>query len=404
VTDEDTTLMATIASDEISEEENAEADADAKEEKGERRGKVRDRVALLPAACGQSVSDQQSLSDGAEADHGALLTIDEVLDLAGCGKFQVRLHAITGLGYMADTAELLFVTFLLPEFATMWPELSRPQLSLVPALSAAGALLAAPLWGLASDLHGRRSVFLGSLCLVVVAGLAGAAVSSFIAFLVTRVLVGAGLGGALTSTFVVFMEFCPTAQRGKGTMLLTLWGVLGVFYVGLCARFVIPAFGWRAYCVSAALPSCVLLLLRAPLPESPRWLQSRGRSEEAMGVLRQVASINGTFLPVKLQLAPLPEAPRSVESFRQLARPPLLRTFLTLAVVWFGLSTAYAGFTFWLPSFLAAKSMSPLDTYETYLLMCVAEVPGLFLATAGRNNYNTKRILGSKFLKDLTSR
>lgn len=328
------------------------------------------------------------------------LTIDEVLELVGFGRFQVRLQAISGLGYMADTAELLFVTFLLPEFAKLWPHLTRAQLSLVPALSAAGTLVAAPVWGLASDLFGRRVVFLGSMCLMAFAGLASALAPSFWPFIATRVLVGAGLGGALAVDFVVFIEYVPAAQRGVSTMLVTLYGVAGVLYVGLSARFVLPALGWRWYCACAALPSCLLLVIRYWVPESPRYLLLQGRMAEAVSALRVVAAANGRAhaLPARFALVPMAPAPSGRTLILRLLSSPLLRTLLTLCSVWFGLSCAYAGFTFWLPTFLASRSVEGLDIYETYLVMTAAEVPGLLLATAAIDRIGRRAVLSATLL------
>lgn len=332
-----------------------------------------------------------------DASRAGALTIDEALDLAGFGWFQLRLQAIAGMGYMADTAELLFVTFLLPEFARLWPHLTPAQLSMVPALSAAGTLVAAPVWGALSDVYGRRLVFLSSMCLMAAAGLASATAPSFWSFVATRVVVGAGLGGALAVDFVVFVEFVPTAQRGASTMLVTMWGVAGVLYVGLCARLLLPSLGWRVYCASAALPSCVLLLVRLWVPESPRYLLLRGRATEAASVLRQVAAANGRAhaLPAQLTLVPMQAAARTG---RELLGPPLLRTLLTLCFIWFGLSCAYAGFTFWLPTFLASRSVRGLAIFETFLVMTAAEVPGLLLATAAIDRLGRRAVLSITLL------
>ncbi|KAG8469932.1 hypothetical protein KFE25_006387 [Diacronema lutheri] len=358
-------------------------------------GKGRARDALLHAC-----ADTSERADLPGAPSERALTIDEVLDLAGFGRFQLRLQAISGLGYMADTAELLFVTFLLPEFARLWPHLTRAQLALVPALSALGTLVAAPLWGVASDVFGRRVVFLGSMGLMAFAGLASAAAPAFWPFVAARVLVGAGLGGALAVDFVVFVEYVPARQRGVSTMLITLWGVAGVLYVGATARLLLPTLGWRCYCASAALPSCALLLARFWVAESPRFLLLRGRADEAARVLRAVAATNGrsAALPVRLTLAPLPPPPALGELLRTLLRAPHARPLLLLSCVWCGLSCAYAGFTFWLPTFLAAKSVRGLDVYETFLLMTAAEVPGLLLATAAIDRVGRRGVLSATLI------
>jgi hypothetical protein len=182
------------------------------------------KASLLRSAASEAAhvveSSPASVDDADDDAPAGGLTIDDCLDRIGFGRFQLKLQVISGLGYLADTAELLFVTFLLPEFATIWPHLTRAQLSLIPALSAAGTLVSAPAWGLASDLLGRRRVFVGSMGLVAAAGLSGALAPGFWPFVATRVLVGAGLGGALSIDFILFIEFLPAQQRGVGSVRL----------------------------------------------------------------------------------------------------------------------------------------------------------------------------------------
>jgi putative MFS transporter len=155
-----------------------------------------------------------------------------------------------------------------------------------------------------------------------------------------------------------------------------MWGVAGVLYVGLLARLVLPYAGWRVYTAAAALPNCLLLLLRLRIPESPRFLLLRGRATEAARVLRAVAAENGRAdaLPKRLRLAPLPPPPSGRARLRALTQPPLRAPLLSLCAVWLGLSSAYAGFTFWLPALLAARGIDGLSASETYLVMTAAEV------------------------------
>ena len=76
-------------------------------------------------------------------------------------------------------------------------------------------------------------------------------------------------------------------------------------------RWIIPFFGWRWYAASCALPSLILPMLRFNIPESPRFLYSQNRPDDAMKVIQQVAVINDlpdfpediTLLPPKQLLA-----------------------------------------------------------------------------------------------------
>jgi putative MFS transporter len=85
---------------------------------------------------------------------------DEVLARVGFGRFQIWLVLACGLGYTADTIELLMLTFVLPELRQDFG-LDSLSLSIAPAVSSIGIVIGAVVWGGISDKYGRRWAFLG---------------------------------------------------------------------------------------------------------------------------------------------------------------------------------------------------------------------------------------------------
>jgi hypothetical protein len=160
-----------------------------------------------------------------------------------------------------------------------------------------------------------------------VAGFGTAFSTGLLFFSICRLLVGIGLGGNLSVDFVLFLEYVPVRRRGQMMMMMTMFGVLGVFVIALAARALIPTFGWRYYVAVCSLPSFLLLLVRlrskfqlsqeeftllycssdykiddlalaaaaaacSAVPESPRHLWVNGKVYEAERVLRYMAHIN----------------------------------------------------------------------------------------------------------------
>ena len=90
-------------------------------------------------------------------------------------------------------------------------------------------------FGLVADHMGSRKPFILSSFLTVAFCLAAAITQQFYQLLLARTVVGMGLGGLTSVDFVVFNEICPTKDRGKATITITLCGAFGVLFIaGIC--------------------------------------------------------------------------------------------------------------------------------------------------------------------------
>ncbi|RLN14873.1 hypothetical protein BBI17_009838, partial [Phytophthora kernoviae] len=156
-----------------------------------------------------------------------------------------------------------------------------------------GSAMGGPLFGYFADIRGRRSALLFAMTLSL-AGLAlSAAATKDYHIIVARVIAGVGLGGELPAATVLVQELAPRGMRGRMVALLEAFtgigGVLGV----MLAFGLAPRLGWRT--TYLAICSCVLYtgVLRFGIPESPRWLASIGRVEEALAVVGKLESEHG---------------------------------------------------------------------------------------------------------------
>src|SRR5690606_37774550 len=105
--------------------------------------------------------------------------------------------------------------------------------------------------------------------------------------LVLRFFVGLGLGAELPVASTYVSEFAPARIRGRLIVLLAAFWAVGWTASALIGYFVIPASsdGWRCAFALGAIPAVYALIVRWGLPESPRWLASRGRIGEAERVV-----------------------------------------------------------------------------------------------------------------------
>ena len=101
------------------------------------------------------------------------------------------------------------------------------------------------------------------------------------ALIVYRVLLGIGIGTGMGMEFPIaqtlLSELVPTASRGRLVALMDGFWPLGFITAGCVSFFVLPHFGWRTVFALLAIPVVFVLIVRRIVPESPRWLEHRGR-------------------------------------------------------------------------------------------------------------------------------
>lgn len=220
------------------------------------------------------------------------ISLDEVLQNLGVGRFHWRLWLISGLGFAAAAIEVVLAAFLLPVLRKEW-NLSEYRLALLPTVVGIGSLTGGVLWGTLADCHGRTAVFTATAALVAVGGCLSAAATDMAVFMATRVLVSFAYGGNIAVDFPLFSEFIPTPQRGQMLFLMQAFWPVGELAACFLAWGAIPRWGWRTFLVLCAVPSIISCMLRPSIPESPRWLLVRGYRKEAAEVVRMIAAENG---------------------------------------------------------------------------------------------------------------
>jgi MFS family permease len=193
-------------------------------------------------------------------------------------------------------------------------EISDSQVGLAAAIYVAGACLGALFFGWLADRLGRKKLFLITLALYILATVATAFSTSFLMFGVFRFFTGAGIGGEYAAINSAIDELIPARVRGRVALAIN-----GSWWVGAAGsalasyallNWMSTSIGWRlGFGVGATLALCILAIRRF-IPESPRWLLTHGRADEAEEVVRQIEA------EVEKTAGPLPEpedAPLAIE-------------------------------------------------------------------------------------------
>jgi putative MFS transporter len=294
-----------------------------------------------------------------------------------------KLLFIHGFGWLFDSMDVGIITFVLAALAKDW-KLAPTQVGLIGSAGLAGMSLGAAVAGFVADRWGRKTVFQITLLVFAIATFLCSRAWNVESMIVFRFFVGVGLGGELPVVSSLLSEFVPSNHRGRFIVLLESFWALGWLVAAIVAFLIIPAHGWRVAFLIGAIPAAYIWVVRRKLPESPRWLEARGRIAEAEAVMaaleRESQRDTGSPLPqLESPVAAEPTTPRRV-AFTDLWRPPFLRCTIMLWILWFGLVFSYYGIFVWLPSLLVKSGYSMVNSFLYVIIITLAQIPGYFSA------------------------
>ena len=312
-----------------------------------------------------------------------------------------RLLIIHGCGWLFDAMDVGIIAFVMTALAKDWT-LPPSQLGLIASAGVVGMCLGAAVSGIVADYWGRKKVFQVTLLIFAITTLLCAFAWNLRSMMVFRFLVGVGLGGELPVVASLLSEFVPGKSRGRFVVLLESFWAYGWLIASIVAYFLIPAYGWRIAFVIGALPAFYIWVVRRNLPESPRWLASKGRTAEAEAIMasleKETERRTGTALaPVEEPIGTEPVLPARF-TLAELWTPNYRKRTIMLWILWFGLVFGYYGIFIWLPTLLVKDGYSIVKSFQFVMITTIAQIPGYFSAAylierAGRKMVITAYLL-----------
>ncbi len=312
-----------------------------------------------------------------------------VLDRLPVTGWHWRLTLLVGLGSFFDLYEVFLGGVLAPVLGEEF-ELGSTGKALVIASGFAGMFVGASVLSVAADRLGRRRVFILNLLIYSLFSLAAAFSPNIETFVVLRFLAGIGLGAELVLVDTYLAEFVPGRVRGRMTAWAYTVGFLGVPLAALLGgklvakQELLGVEGWRWLLVFGGLGAVFVLVVRTMLPESPRWLESRGRDAEAWAVVRSVVAkvAPGTAVPEEPGPSRTREDARSVPEVLTIAFRDYRQRSVMLVVFQVLQTVAYYGFGTLAPLVLVAKGFDVTQSlgyaalsFAGYPLGSLASVP-----------------------------
>ena len=235
------------------------------------------------------------------------MTALEQIDSRPLTKNQKNLIALVVTGNISEFFDMFLIGFAVSSLLKdpSW-HLQGYEAGWILAMSGLGTVIGAILWGRLADRIGRRTAF--SWCVVLFTLFTFASVftpaDGWVMLAILRIFVGIGVGGLNITSIPYVQEFVPAKQRGLLSGLASVFIPFGLF-LGSMAQMAVGS-NWRLLIALGVIPALLLIWLRK-VPESPRFLQSRGRTDEARQALAWALEV-----PVD-KLGALPEI-RSVQS------------------------------------------------------------------------------------------
>ena len=232
----------------------------------------------------------------------------------------------------------------------------------------AGQVVGGLMSGWLAEKYGRVPVLIANIILFSLLSFACILADSYYTLFALRFVQGIGLGGEVPIANTYVSEFAKSTGRGRFVLMQQLMFPIGLTTVGLVGVFVVPLLGWQWMFVLGGLPVLLALPMIRVLPESPRWLVSRGREEEADRVLTRLEAIvsrDGTIPLPPMPINVTPAVP-AVGRFRDLFAGIYRQRTFSLWVLWFctyGITYAMTG---WLPSIMRTVYHQPISQSNFY--------------------------------------
>jgi MFS family permease len=217
------------------------------------------------------------------------------LDRLRWGRFHTLVVVALGITWVLDGLEVTLAGAISPALKES-PQLhfSNADVGLASSAYLAGAVLGALFFGWLTDRLGRKRLFFITLAVYLLATASTALSWNLVSFALFRFFTGAGIGGEYTAINSTIQELVPARYRGWTDLVIngsfwigTALGAAGSLVV-LDPNLLPPDLGWRLAFLIGAVLGLVIFLMRLWLPESPRWLMTHGRVEEATAVLDRI--------------------------------------------------------------------------------------------------------------------
>lgn len=317
-------------------------------------------------------------------------------------RWHTKARIVMGSATLFDAFDALSLAFILPVLVGLW-HLSPAEIGVLIAAGYLGQVLGALFFGWLAERIGRVPSATVTVGLMSVMSVACAFTGSFQMLFMCRFIQGIGVGGEVPVAATYINELSQAHGRGRFFLLYELIFPIGLLLAAQLGAFLVPRFGWEYMFLVGGIPGILIALLILRLPESPRWLISKGRFDDADRVIASIeASTPARHLDaarnqaeIEGRVAVLEEGMRSQKKgdWRELFSSFYRGRTLVVWVLWASSYFIANGINNWLPSLYKTVYNLPLQeslhmaSLSNVLSTCAVLVCALLVDRVGRRRW-----------------
>ena len=277
------------------------------------------------------------------------------------------LRVIVGVATFFDGYTVLAIAFAMPQLVTEW-KLTPTEVGLIISVGYLGQLFGAVIFGSLAERIGRLKTLFITIVLFTSMDFACLFAWSGMSMMAFRFLQGVGTGGEVPVASAYINEFIGAEKRGRFFLLYEVIFPIGLMFAGMAGYFLVPIYGWKAMFIVGLIPSVLTIPLRWFMPESPRWLASKGRIAEANAVVKLLED-SATKRGVVLQdpvVRPVDSKATAGSDWRELFKSIYLKRTLMIWGLWVCVYMINNGLVTWLPTLYKQVFQLSLQTSLAY--------------------------------------
>jgi len=232
--------------------------------------------------------------------------VGKSLDEAKISPLHMKIVGLIAAGYFFDVIDFTILGSLNPFLTKSFA--SPAEFAFIGSAAIFGMAIGTAGQGQLSDRFGRRFIYQFNLLLFGTFTILGALAPSVTLLIICRFIAGLGLGAEQPLAFAYAGEYAPKAIRGRILAIVHFIGGAMVWPIGTAlvllfgSTLASPDQVWRGVWLLIGVGALIVWVFRFTLPESPRYLATHGRGEEAIAVLKRLG-ISGPTAPLSTDIA-----------------------------------------------------------------------------------------------------
>jgi putative MFS transporter len=336
---------------------------------------------LLPPRVGEQIKAAQRITVSAPED-------------AKLGPAHWSLMAVLVLALIIDVMKPASLGFVMPGMVKEYG-VPKAQASLVPFFALIGTVTGSLVWGAVADIYGRKASILLSAVVFIGTSICGA-MPSLTWNIGMCFLMGAGAGGMLPVTYALLAETMPSKHRGWALVLVGGLGAVGGYFAASgFSSLLVPTFSWRILWLINLPTGLILVCMGAFIPESAKFLLSRGRDAEAHKVMARFGAVSRRLDddeddPSEVIGHGRAHAAGAPTQQSTLWTPGLIGRTAALSIAAVGWGLINFGLLLWLPSDLVAKGYSMGLSSKLLAESALIAFPTVFLCAFLYSRWSSK--------------